>query len=223
MIPSNSNPHPKAVIFDCDGVLVDSERLELGVMIDAFGWLGLDADPQALLERRRGGSHALLLDDIVQLLGRPLPEGFGDRYRARQLEGLKDVEVVPGAPEAIALVPGAKAVASGGPMEKMDITLAATGLRQHFGQHVYSCYDLGSHKPDPQIYLHTARQLGVAPKECVVIEDSVTGVTAAAAAGMWVIGLARDVEPHHLEAAGAATTVDHMAAVPNTWGSIPHS
>lgn len=103
-------------------------------------------------------------------------------------------------------------------MAKMEVTLEVTGLWDAFAPHIYSCYDLGTHKPEPGVYLHAAARLGVPAAACVALEDSPTGVRAAANAGMQVIGLARDVEADALLAAGAHRTVSDLSEVPDHWG-----
>lgn len=204
-----------AVVFDCDGVLVDSERLELHVMVDAFGWLSIEADAEALQNRNRGGAMADVIADFERLNGAPLPEGFVERYRTRQLEGLREVQPVPGALPTVAAVEAcglSMAIASGGPMAKMEVTLPRVGLWDRFAPHIYSCYDLesGAHKPEPDVYLKAAAALGIEPQRCLVFEDSINGVGAGAAAGMYVVGLARDVDAAALRAAGAQATVTHL-------------
>lgn len=207
----------QAVIFDCDGVLVDSERLELLIMRDALGWLGVDpAEAEGLQHRCRGGSLAGVIDDMACLAGTPVADDFIDRYRTHQLKGLVDVQAVPGAVDAVAWVTEhgyPKAVASGGPMDKMAITLPAVGLWETFDPHIFSCYSIdGDHKPAPDVYLHGAAALGVEPSSCLVFEDSPNGVAAGAAAGMHVVGLSRDTAAKELLSAGAAETVHDLSA-----------
>ena len=204
---------PDLVIFDCDGVLVDSERMEVGTLREALTWLECDLDAAELHDRNRGGVIADLLALVADHTGRPTPDWFMPRYRELQFSRLRSVEVVPGAREAVDVVVTAgqpRCVVSGGPMGKMETSLGATGLWDSFAPHVYSCYDLGDHKPSPGIYLHALAQFGGEPDRCLAVEDSVTGVTAAHAAGVPVIGLARDTSADDLTAAGAFTTIETM-------------
>lgn len=204
---------PSLVIFDCDGVLVDSERLEPGTLAEALTWVGSELDAVALHDRHRGGVLADIFADVEADLGGPLPDDFGTRYRALQFERLGRVDAVPGAPEVVDAVVAAglpRCVVSGGPMDKMRVSLDATGLWPSFDPHIYSCYDLGDHKPSPGIYLHALRTFGVDASDALAIEDSVNGVTAAAGAGVRVIGLARDTDADDLRRAGATEIVTSM-------------
>jgi beta-phosphoglucomutase-like phosphatase (HAD superfamily) len=201
------------VNFDCDGVLVDSERMEVGTLAEALTWLDCDLDAAELHDRNRGGVIADLLAIVADHTGRPTPAWFMPRYRELQFARLRSVEVVPGAREAVAAVVTAdrpRCVVSGGPMGKMETSLGATGLWEAFAPHVFSCYDVGDHKPSPGIYHHALAQFGVEPRRCLAIEDSVTGVTAAHAAGVPVVGLARDTASDDLLRAGAMRTVASM-------------
>jgi len=208
---------PRLVIFDCDGVLVDSERLEVDTIAEAVATLGTDIDPAMLHERHRGGKLIDLIGLIETELGQATPPGFIDRYRELQLRRLVDVTAVPGAVEVVESlvhlgVP--RCIVSGGPHDKMKITLGATGLWDAFAPNIYSCYDVGEHKPGPAVYLHALDQFEAAATEAIAIEDSANGVRAAVAAQVPVIGLARDVSPAELVDAGASTTIDHMSQAP---------
>ena len=212
MIPA-ATTSARAVLFDCDGVLVDSERVETVVIAEALGWLGLSDDAELLAERHVGGKLSQLFDDIQQRNGGHLPEDFPDRYRSRQMTLLAEVAPIPGASDAVRVAGARRAVASGGPMQKMELTLGGVGFWEHFAPHIYSCYDVGEHKPAPDVYLHAARQLSVEPEACVVIEDSAPGVKAAVAAGMAVIGFARDTAESVLSDAGAQLCASDMGEV----------
>lgn len=201
------------VIFDCDGVLVDSERMEPLVLADALNWLGIDADAERLHAGNRGGALADLMAVVEQLHGEPLPTDYVQRYRAHQLEVLEGVSMIPGARRAVEAAGSKRCVASGGPMAKMEVTLGAADLWDFFAPHIFSCYEIDSHKPQPDIYLHACAVMGVAPGLCVAVEDSVNGVTAATSAGVPVIGLARDTQPAELLAAGAYRVADCMDEV----------
>lgn len=207
------------VIFDCDGVLVDSERMEVEVLAEVLTWFNIERQPESILQHTRGGSLQQLEDAIAAIYGQPLPKDFKDRYRQHQLGVLADVKALPGAHDAVEAAGERRCVASGGPMDKMTVTLHANELWDLFAPNIFSCYDIGSHKPEPDIYLHAAAAMGVDPTRCVAIEDSEFGVMAAAAAKMFVIGLARDTEVSDLTRAGATVTMESMNNVAELLGA----
>ena len=205
------------IMFDCDGVLVDSERLEPAVIAQALSWLDLDADANEIHAKRAGAELALLLGDIETLHGQPLPDWFERRYRKQQFAGLQHVTPVPGAIEAVAAVAAEglpMCVASGGPRVKMEITLGAVGLLDSFESHIFSCYETGTHKPDPGVYVHAMQSFATTPDRCIVVEDSVNGVRAGAGSGAFVIALQRDIAADELVDAGASALIGSMHDLP---------
>ncbi len=203
----------EAVLFDCDGVLVDSEILAVEVETRMLAEIGLHYDLQNFKTRFMGMSDAAffaaLNSDSRKQLGRSLPEDFESRCREqlyREVSArLKEVE---GAAKAVAALPRFKAVASSSTTEKLRIKLERVALWHLFEPHVYGADHVTHAKPAPDLFLYAANSLGVRPEDCLVIEDSVNGVRAALAAGMRVWGftggghmdqLARD----RLVAAGA--------------------
>jgi HAD superfamily hydrolase (TIGR01509 family) len=176
-----------AVIFDCDGTLVDSELLCNAVLADALRDLGIAETAAQLLVRYRGGRMANILMDLERRHAQRLPECFEEDYRVRVTRAFEDkLEATPGSE---ALVRGlrarlAVAVASSAPRAKIEHALRITGLLELFEGKVFSSYEAGSWKPEPGIYLQAARALHVEPAHCVVVEDSLLGAEAAARAGM---------------------------------------
>lgn len=206
-----------AIIFDCDGVLVDSEILAVEVETDMLAQAGLVYDPSEFRARFMGMSDAAffaaLEADSQAQLGRSLPDGFrqechdrlGREVRAR----LKEVT---GALDTISALKKAKAVASSSRTEHLRVKLGMTGLWDHFDPHVYSADHVVHAKPAPDLFLYAAGKLGIAPGACLVLEDSVNGVKAAVAAGMRVWGFAGgghmdDAAAARLAAAGAERIV----------------
>jgi HAD superfamily hydrolase (TIGR01509 family) len=196
------------VIFDCDGVLVDSEVISNEVLARMLTREGL---PTTLSEAR-GACQGLLLTDIRDQaeakLGRPLPPGWLAEYeRERAEEFRRSLKAVPGAAEAVQRVKAAGlkvCVASQGALAKTRLTLGLTGLRELFpAGALFSAYDVPRPKPDPALFRHAAATMGVQPSACTVIEDTPSGVTAAVAAGMRAIGYAADSDEHALRNAGA--------------------
>lgn len=185
----------QAVIFDCDGVLVDSEVLAIRGERTALGGLGLDYSPEEYVRRFVGLHDALFFDhlraDYLEAHGRAAPEDFEELVLAGRRREMHALAVVDGAGEALALARrkfGAIAVASSSRAHFLDGKLKRMGLFDLVAPHVYSA-DLVAHgKPAPDIFLHAAERLGVPAPRCLVLEDSVNGVKAGLAAGMTVWG-----------------------------------
>jgi HAD superfamily hydrolase (TIGR01509 family) len=183
----------KAVIFDCDGVLVDSEVIAHEVEMLTLGEIGLTYDAHDFKARFMGMSdvafHAALEEDGQERLGRSIIEEIRPRMKARFVEAMETrLAVVEGAQEAVDAVRGPKAVASSSTAQGLEKKLRLTGLWDRFAPHIYSAEHVEHAKPAPDLFLLAASELGVAPSHCLVIEDSVNGVNAAHAAGMRVWG-----------------------------------
>jgi HAD superfamily hydrolase (TIGR01509 family) len=177
----------KLVIFDCDGVLVDSEQLTNKVfaqMVRSMGGELTDKDAHKLFI---GGTLDSAKVKIEALLNQKMGDDFADLFRAEQHRVFKkELKCIPGIHEALEGFPWQKCIASNGPMIKMDQTLEITDLQKFFDK-VYSAYDVQKWKPEPGLFLHAASEFSVLPKGCVVVEDSGTGVRAARAANMALI------------------------------------
>ncbi len=179
-----------AVIFDCDGTLVDSEPLSALVFAEALAEEGLSITADQALAAFRGRRMALCLDHAATLLGRPLPAHFEPGLRQRTTDAFRNrLQVIEGAAALLSALRHPFCVASNAPREKTEFSLTITGLRPFFGDRVFSAYEVNSWKPDPGLFLHAAESLAVAPHRCLVVEDSEAGVTAAVAAGMRVVAL----------------------------------
>jgi HAD superfamily hydrolase (TIGR01509 family) len=190
----------KAVIFDCDGTLVDSEGLWHEVLVAAVAEQGLILSVAEAIEAFRGGKMADCLADLEARLGRALPADFEPALRARIAEVFRArLRPFEGAVELVRSLSSSSrsiCVASSGPPEKIQTSLSLTGLQPFFEGRVFSSYDVGVWKPDPGLFLHAARAMGVAPKDCVVVEDSLPGIQAGLAAGMTVFAFQpQDVDP----------------------------
>ncbi len=201
---------PSLVIFDCDGVLVDSEEIQARIILELAGALGFSLPGSEALERFRGAKMADVVRLIEDQIGRTTPADFVQAVRSRQAEVFaSELRSVDGIHAALAGLPVARCVASSGPPEKIRHSLALTGLLESFGDHIFSSYDIGSWKPAPDLFLHAARTMGAAPHGCVVVEDSVVGVQAGVAAGMRVLGFApAGSRGRALAAAGAEVFAD---------------
>jgi len=193
-----------AVIFDSDGTLVDSERLGNRVLVDYVGELGLPLSLEEALIQFRGGKMADTLLYIEQRLGSRLPDDFIVELRARMASVFYDrLQPMPGVESVLQRLSLPFCVASSGPREKIELSLRATGLFPYFQGRIFSAYELGSWKPEPDLFLHAAQILGVVPERCAVVEDSIKGVKAGIAAGMTVFGYAHPENNARLEGLGA--------------------
>lgn len=200
-------PAFELVIFDCDGVLVDSERLTVRVdahVLAAFGW---PLTEEEIIERFVGRSDATMRAELGRHLGRELPEDWDRAFAPLYREAFeRELQPVDGITDALDRIPLRTCVASSGTHEKMAFTLGRTGLYDRFAGRIFSATEVARGKPAPDLFLHAAVSLGVAPSACAVVEDSRAGVEAARAAGMWVFAYGGGVTPaSRLE--GPCTTV----------------
>jgi len=171
------------VIFDLDGTLVDSEGLCNQAFLDLLP--EINDSVETLVQRYRGRKLEVILADLAARLGRALPSDFEQRYRQRVSERFAhELKPTPGAHDMLKSMTYPRCIASSGPLKKIRQALAVSGLAPYFGDHIFSSYEIKSWKPDPGLFLHAAEQMGFAPADCVVIEDSKVGIEAATTAGM---------------------------------------
>lgn len=203
------------IIFDCDGVLVDSERITNTVLCDMLNELGLSVSLQDMFELFVGQSTAQDMALITQLLGHSPPDDFEEKFRQRSEAALRaGVKPVAGVAGLLDALRAPVCVASSGEHEKIRLTLGRTGLLDRFEGRIFSVMDVAKAKPDPDVFLLAARTLGVEPSACAVIEDSPTGVCAGTAAGMRVFGFCADTPQHKLRASGAHDVFSDMRQLP---------
>lgn len=200
------------VIFDCDGVLVDSERLSIEVDRRVLADLGWPLSHEQILHRFVGRSSAHFRAEVEAHLGRPLPDDWEAPYQPWYVDAFeRDLTAVPGVEAALDEIPVMTCVASSGTHAKIRRTLGLTGLLPRFAGRIFSAEDVQNGKPDPDLFLHAAEHLGVAPERCAVVEDSRYGVQAAHAAGMRVYGYAGGLTPAGwLEREGATVFTDML-------------
>jgi len=178
------------VIFDCDGVLVDSEELGHNVLAEMLANYGHRISAIASDGRFRGMQLTKCLEILEREAGIELPESFETDVRQRMSSVFQtQLRPVEGALRLVESLRIPFCVASTGPRKKIEENLRITNLYTHFAGKIFSGYEIGSWKPDPGIFLFAARQFDVAPKDCIVIEDSLVGVSAGIAANMTVLGL----------------------------------
>ena len=205
------------VIFDCDGVLIDSEPIANRILQARLAAAGLVMDPEEVMKTFVGRTRDGCIEMAGRLLGRPLPADFGSKWDAALFEALgREVKPVEGITEVLDGLELPWCVASNGEPERMRLALEAAGLLGRVGERLFSAKQVARPKPAPDLFLHAARAMGHLPATCAVVEDTPTGVKAGIAAGMRVFGYAGSLyaDPDALEAAGA-TTFHQMRALPS--------
>ena len=213
---------PRAVIFDCDGVLVDSEPITNGVLSQMLVELGLDFDLDRTIRTFMGKSLKDEMTAIERMIGRPLDADWHPQFVRRRDAALADsVSELPGVRavvDRLAALGVPFAVASGADRAKMRLTLGRCGLLPLFERRMFGADMVARPKPAPGVYQLALQTLGVAPKDAIVIEDTPTGTRAGVAAGATVYGLSTLNRPAALMEAGASLTFEHMDQLPDLLG-----
>ena len=213
-------------IFDCDGVLVDSEPIVNRVHAGLLAACGFPIGEAELARRFCGIADAEMLATIEREWGRALPSFYAERVASLlEREYRRSLKPIAGVPEAVALLALPICVASSGTPERIRLGLETTGLLDHFAPNLFSATMVAHGKPAPDLFLYAARKMAVRPEACVVIEDSPAGIEAAIAAGMTAIGFCggSHCRPDHgaeLRARGAAMVVGAMCELPATVGGL---
>ena len=215
---------PDAVVFDCDGVLVDSEPITNGVLSEMLVELGLDFDLERTIKTFMGKSVKDEMASIEAMIGRPLAADWHPQFVVRRDEALtRKIREVPGVRavlERLTALGVPIAVASGADCAKMRLTLGTCGLLPFFETHMFGADMVARAKPAPDVYDLAMKTLGVAPERTIVIEDTPTGTRAGVASGAIVYGLATLNAPATLIAAGASLTFTHMDELPELLGLV---
>jgi HAD superfamily hydrolase (TIGR01509 family) len=199
------------VIFDCDGVLVDSELISNRVFAEMLVELGVSVTIDDMFERFVGHSMAYCLDLVRGMRGCDVPPEFVDQYRERTARAfVEELQPVPGIHAALDALTCASCVASSGDHAKMQTTLGLTGLLERFDGRLFSVTQVARGKPAPDVFLFAAAQMGASPERVAVIEDTPTGVAAGTSAGMTVFGYAGRTPAARLRNAGAAVVFTEM-------------
>lgn len=220
-------------IFDCDGVLVDSEIIASQVNAEILTEYGYEITAAEMNSRFVGLTGPQIASLIEEDLGRSLPEDFKDRADAEIDKRLAGVKAISGIHDLLDMLEGPRCICSNSSMRRLRLTLDTTGLHSRFKPYIFSAPEVGTKrgKPAPDVFLHAAKEFGVEPRDVIVIEDSVPGVTGAAAAGMRVIGFVGGAHtwPGHGEMlmdAGAETVVRRLKEVApvveafRVWGGL---
>ncbi|MGW1106574.1 HAD family hydrolase [Streptomyces sp. NPDC002540] len=203
------------VIFDCDGVLVDSERIAVRVDAMSLASLGWPLSEAEIVERFVGRSHADMITDVEKHLGYKLPDGWEAEQRRLYHKAMEaELTAVDGVVEALDQIQLTACVASSSSHDGLRHTLGLTGLYSRFEGRIYSAAEVVDGKPAPDLFLHAARQMGFAPEVCAVVEDSRYGVHAARAAGMRAFGYCGGLTPAEWLHGPGTVVFDDMRALP---------
>ncbi|HEY5709922.1 MAG TPA: HAD family hydrolase [Solirubrobacterales bacterium] len=192
------------VIFDCDGVLVDSDRISLRIQAERISALGLEMSYEDCVRDFLGLGMPATLRILAERLGRPVPEGWETELDSAVRDGFRrELTPVPGIVEALKEIELPACVASSGSHEKMRLTLGLTGLWDRFAGRIFSADEVKRGKPAPDLFLHAASRMSTPPGRCIVVEDSPFGIAAAKAAGMSALGFAAATSAAGLDGADA--------------------
>jgi HAD superfamily hydrolase (TIGR01509 family) len=205
---------PALVIFDCDGVLVDSERLTVAVEARVLTELGWPHTPEQVVAQWMGRTSEFQLGEVEERLGTAAMLEYDARSTAEVHDAfereLRAVDGIEHLHERLEVAGVATCVASSGTHDRMRRTLGLTGLRDRFAGRIFSATEVSHGKPAPDLFLHAAARMDARPAECVVVEDSVYGARAGVAAGMTVYGYAGGLTPAEELAADGAVVFDAM-------------
>jgi HAD superfamily hydrolase (TIGR01509 family) len=207
------------IIFDCDGVLIDSELIACRASAACLAEIGIPITVEEIVERYVGISATAMFADLAARSGTPLPEGFAETVRLHLMSCFdSELAAMPGVDSFISAIDCPVCVASSSGPERLRYTLSLAGLLSRFDPNIFSATQVARGKPAPDLFLFAAEQMGVEPRSCLVIEDSVAGVRAAVAAGMQVIGFTggshcRSGHSERLRHAGAAGVVRDFEAL----------
>lgn len=194
----------KCIIFDCDGVLVDSEPISHQVLVELANSYGANITYEYAHEKFAGTFLSYVVSHIEGLIGKKVPDNFESEYRRISFERFgQSIQPIPGIKELLNRIKIPVCVASNGPLNKMKLNLEHTGLLHFFEGHMFSAYQINSWKPNPELFLHAAKTMKFLPNECLVIEDSLSGVKAAISGGFEVFALGNDENYEALQKAGA--------------------
>ena len=208
------------IIFDCDGVVVDSEVISCRVHAEVLTRHGYPISADEVCARFLGRTARDTAIEVERELGRPLAENYDQERRAALIAALADsVEAIPHLEQALDTIAAPICIASSAVPEKIFATLSRTGLYRRFAPNIFSGSQVKNGKPAPDLFLFAATQMATLPERCLVIEDSVPGVTGARAAGMTVLGFhggshCRPGDDEALRAAGSVATFDDMRQLP---------
>lgn len=194
----------KCIIFDCDGILVDSEGISDAVLIEMANEIGVHIDITYIKQHFAGRSLKYIFQCLIDQSKSDLPHGFEQDYRTRTYNRFKtELQPIDGIHNLLDQIQVPICVASSGPRFKIELNLTTTRLIDQFKGRIYSSYDIGVWKPNPDIFLHAAKSMGYKPEECAVIEDSLAGVKAGVSGGFDVYALSTTENRDEFKTEGA--------------------
>ena len=210
------------VIFDCNGVLVDSEPLATAIVSQEFMRAGFNLTPDIVARYFTGRRPADMFAEVEIASGRKLPPGFAATVASATLRRFRaELRATTHMAQALSWLRGPKCVASSSSFDRIRVSLESTGLLRYFEPHLFSATEVKNGKPAPDLFLHAAAKMQVEPRHCIVIEDSAVGVAAGVAAGMTAVGFAGGSHAglrlgDQLRAAGARVVISDMRALKGT-------
>jgi len=210
------------IIFDCNGVLVDSEPLATAIVSQEFMRAGFALTPDVVARYFTGRRPADMFAEVEAISGRKLPADFSATVMTATLRRFRaELRATQHMSYALSWLRGPKCVASSSSIDRIRVSLESTDLIRFFEPHLFSAGEVRIGKPAPDLFLHVAGKMGVQPSDCIVVEDSPVGVTAGATAGMTVIGFiggshAGSQLGSHLRSAGARAIISDMRALKST-------
>jgi HAD superfamily hydrolase (TIGR01509 family) len=220
------NANVDLIIFDCDGVLVDSEVISCRAHAEVLTRHGYPITVDQVFDRFLGRSLHQASLEVEAAMGRSLPDDFHTQLQDELFRSFAaTLQAIPHILEALDAIAQPICVASSGSHQRMRVTLGGVGLYDRFAPNIFSATEVRNGKPAPDLFLFAAAQMQASPARCLVIEDSVSGVTGAVSAGMTVLGFyggshCRPGDADRLRAAGASMTFDDMRQLPGLIGQI---
>ncbi len=211
----------EALIFDCDGVLIDSEIVVCRIAAEELTSLGFSISTEQVIERFAGRPDPEMRAEVEREWGQPIPEAYRENVRARTIQAYAtELKIMPGMQEALDAIYLPVCVASSSGPEKLRLGLETVGLYERFAPNVVSGALVAQGKPEPDIFIFAAGWMKASPKHCLVVEDSVPGTRAAKRAGMQVLGFTGGTHTtpdhaHKLQQAGADLTFAEMTQLPS--------
>ena len=210
------------VIFDCNGVLVDSESLATAIVSQEFMRVGFALTPDIIARYFTGRRPADMFAEVEIAAGRKLPPDFAATVASVTLRRFRaELRATRHAAYALSWLRGPKCVASSSSIDRIRVSLESTDLIRFFEPNLFSANEVRNGKPAPDLFLHVAKRMQIAPRDCIVVEDSPVGVTAGVIAGMTVVGFvggshAGTQLANHLKAAGATKVITDLRALKST-------